>query len=373
MRLNDRDHGARVLQVLLVTAVMVAGTVAFASTSRADSNQIDTTPSWNGSRALSPFGYPNTTTYGQTVTAPAEPMALSSFTFYMSLPSSLLFRGEVYAWDDTNDVATGSALYESPPMHTDASHVMQAVTFDTGGVQLIPGAKYILFATVSKDAAADAQAGSGSWAFVGSDVYPGGGFFFDNDGGNPSEWTAGSWLGGPSDFVFKASFAPPDGDLAISGTPNNMTVDATGPSGAAVSYAMPSVADEDTSGAGTVSCSPASGSMFAIGTTTVSCSVSDPDDSNSPVSSSFTVTVEGAPQQLADVDSTVIGAGPGSSLAAKVVTAQSYLAQGNVAGTCSVLRALVNELRALSGKSVAAATAGSLIADTQRIEAVLSC
>ena len=39
------------------------------------------------------------------------------------------------------------------------------------------------------------------------------------------------------------------------------------------------------------SCSTPSGSTFPIGNTTVTCSVSDPDDSNSPATATFTVTV----------------------------------------------------------------------------------
>lgn len=44
----------------------------------------------------------------------------------------------------------------------------------------------------------------------------------------------------------------------------------------------------------TVGCLPASESTFAIGTTTVTCTATDADDFNSPVTASFTVTVNGA-------------------------------------------------------------------------------
>ena len=373
MRLNARHHAARAFQLVLLVSVLVAGTVSFAEVSRADSSQVDTTSSWNGTRTLGPFGYPNTTTYGQTVTVPATDTQLSSFTFYMSLPSTLLFRGEVYAWDDTNRDVTGTALYESPPMHTAATGVLQAVTFQTGGVKLTAGAKYILFATISKDYAADASGGWGTWGFVGTNAYPGGGFFFNNDGGDPSQWATSTWHGGSSDFAFKADFSPPDSDLGISGTPTDVVTDATGPSGAVVAYVAPTATDEDVPAAASVGCSPVSGSTFAIGTTTVSCSASDPDDTNSPVSSSFNVTVEGAPQQLVDLLGVVHAVGPGKSLSAKVTAAQSYLSQGNVSGTCAVLSAFSAEVSAQSGKSTASGTASTLIADAQRIEAVLGC
>lgn len=51
-------------------------------------------------------------------------------------------------------------------------------------------------------------------------------------------------------------------------------VEATGPQGAVVSYANPATTDL-VDGAGTASCTPASGSTFALGTTPVSCTASD--------------------------------------------------------------------------------------------------
>jgi hypothetical protein len=73
-------------------------------------------------------------------------------------------------------------------------------------------------------------------------------------------------------------------------TDHHMTKVASGPSGAIVSYTAPSASDE---GGETpaVSCAPASGSVFPIGTTTVTCTATDRDDANSPVGATFTVTV----------------------------------------------------------------------------------
>lgn len=362
---------ARALQTLMVASAMVAATMPFPAISRADTASIDTTGNWDGARAIEVFGFPNTATYGQTITVPSGNTELDTFTFYMSLPSTLLFRGEVYAWDDTNHVPTGSDLYESPQMHTSATGAMQAVTFNTGGLKLSAGAKYILFASISKDYYADATSGTGDWAYLGADAYPGGGFFFLNNGGNLSQWTSASWRGGTNDLVFKAEFSPPDSDLGITAAAN-ITADATSPSGAVVSYPMPTATDEDGTATASVNCAPAPGSTFAIGTTTVNCTATDPDDSNSSASS-FTVTVEGASQQLADLLYAVQGAGPGKSLSEKVSTVQSLLSQGNTAGACSTLMAFANEVQAQSGKSVETGTASSLLTDAQRIESVLSC
>ena len=372
MTLNARRHGVRAFQALLAVAAFMTGAVTFATGSRASSDSIDTTSSWNGTKTIGPFGYPNTTTYGQTITAPPGDVTLTSFTFHVALPSTLLFRGEVYAWDDTNHVATGGPLYESAPMHTDATGVFQAVTFNTGGIKLTTGDRYILFATISKDYDADSTSWWGNWEYLGSDAYPGGGFFFNNDGGDPTQWTSSTWRGGPNDLVFGVDFSMPDADLGIT-TSADVTTDATGPSGAAVSYTPPTATDGDGSDSASVSCSHGTGTVFAIGTTTVTCTASDPDDANGPVSSSFTVTVEGASQQLTDLFSAVQGVGPGSSLSSKVALAQWYVDHGYLAVACSTLGAFVSEVRAQSGKSVPQATAGTLIAGARRIGAVLPC
>jgi hypothetical protein len=61
---------------------------------------------------------------------------------------------------------------------------------------------------------------------------------------------------------------------AITGVPANITVKATSPSGARVTYASPEASDLVDGTVG-VSCSPASGSTFALGITRVDCSASD--------------------------------------------------------------------------------------------------
>jgi dipeptidyl aminopeptidase/acylaminoacyl peptidase len=60
----------------------------------------------------------------------------------------------------------------------------------------------------------------------------------------------------------------------ISGIPADFTKTTTNSSGAVVSYASPTASDAVDGGV-TVNCSPSSGSTFALGETTVSCSVSD--------------------------------------------------------------------------------------------------
>ena len=69
--------------------------------------------------------------------------------------------------------------------------------------------------------------------------------------------------------------------------PGDMVVEATGPSGATVSFAAP--AHDAVSGDVAATCSPASATTFALGTTTVHCSATD--NAGNTAHKSFTVTV----------------------------------------------------------------------------------
>ena len=74
----------------------------------------------------------------------------------------------------------------------------------------------------------------------------------------------------------------------ISGVPAPIVAEATSAAGAVVAYAEPTAVD-DRDGVVAVSCAPASGSTFHLGTTTVTCGATDSSGNSS--SRSFTVTV----------------------------------------------------------------------------------
>jgi hypothetical protein len=75
----------------------------------------------------------------------------------------------------------------------------------------------------------------------------------------------------------------------ISGMPSNIVSEATSSTGTVVAYTMPT-ANDAVDGVVAVSCSPASGSMFPLGITTVTCGASDKAGNNA--SSSFTITIK---------------------------------------------------------------------------------
>ena len=70
----------------------------------------------------------------------------------------------------------------------------------------------------------------------------------------------------------------------------DVTEEATGPDGALVSYTSPGTTDA-VDGNGTATCLPASGSQFALGSTTVTCNATD-KAGNAAVATTFTVKVQ---------------------------------------------------------------------------------
>jgi hypothetical protein len=130
--------------------------------------------------------------------------------------------------------------------------------------------------------------------------------------------------------------------------PEAIVVNATSPSGLPVQYQAR--ATDSQGNAIAVSCSPPSGSTFAVGITSVSCSATDGEGWSGH--GGFPVTVRGASDQLADLIEKVRGVGPGRSLEAKLRTARQALEAGDTAGACWVLRDFVRHVETHSAKSI---------------------
>ena len=114
--------------------------------------------------------------------------------------------------------------------------------------------------------------------------------------------------------------------------PGNITAEATGPSGAAVSFSAS--ASDIVDGAITPSCSPASGSIFPLGTTTITCSATDSHSNTG--SANFTVKIQDttAPTLTLPSNMTV----PATSPAGAVVTfsaSATDIVDGSVTVNCS--------------------------------------
>jgi len=114
--------------------------------------------------------------------------------------------------------------------------------------------------------------------------------------------------------------------------PSNQTVEATGPDGAVATYSAPEVSDNYDTGL-VATCTPESGSTFALGETTVNCSVTDSSENTS--SASFTVTVVDTTPPTVDVpaDVTTEATGPDGAAVTYSVSATD-LVDGALGATC---------------------------------------
>lgn len=155
--------------------------------------------------------------------------------------------------------------------------------------------------------------------------------------------------------------------------PGGITEQADDSSGAIVNYFVSAFDQVD--GPRPVSCTPASGSLFPVGTTSVQCSASD--TRGNAASRSFTVTVT-PPPTPAEMTSRLLEKVIGIGFEQAVGLLQSVIARdpardGGDPAACGKLAAFINQLEAQSGKQVPAAIAPFGIAEANRIRKAIGC
>jgi Tol biopolymer transport system component len=155
--------------------------------------------------------------------------------------------------------------------------------------------------------------------------------------------------------------------------PADITENATSPSGAKVTYTVTATDDIDPNP--TLSCDPASGSTFPIGTTTVECTATD--SSGNSTNESFNVVVKGAAEQIStlkeDVADLGLESGLNRSLQAKLDDALAHLIAGRTVPACNKLDEFISQVSSQSGKKINPGDAQRLTADANRIKVVLAC
>ena len=159
--------------------------------------------------------------------------------------------------------------------------------------------------------------------------------------------------------------------------PGPLPVDATSPAGVPMTFHVSATDDVDPSP--TVTCLPASGATFPIGTSTVTCTASDA--SGNTTTGSFTVTVRGAGVQISRLLTEVIAA---SGLTA---TQKEYLRmilerllvgfdpnnQTHRLAACRTLGLFSIFVSVWRGLPIPPALADKWLADSRRIREVLNC
>ena len=166
---------------------------------------IDTHKGWDGASSVIPFGCPDTTAYGETITVPEGLQEINKFTFYMSdggVEGSMRVRGEIYAWDGAK--ATGSAVGQTKAQTIDFSDTAyHPVRFRFQDAMVTPGSQYVIFATIDKnyEKCSDYTV---AWGATDDGAYPGGTFVFQNNSGDESLWTTTPWNPAGIDAALKA-------------------------------------------------------------------------------------------------------------------------------------------------------------------------
>jgi predicted dienelactone hydrolase len=155
--------------------------------------------------------------------------------------------------------------------------------------------------------------------------------------------------------------------------PADITADATGPGGATVTF--DATATDDLDPAPILVCTPAAGSLFAIGNTQVQCVATD--SGGNTANASFVVTVLGADKQIAQLINDVIHATnlPAAVKTQLIATLRSLSADFDPTNpkqrkaACLVLKTFITVVRFAAPP----ATAAEWTADANRIRAVLAC
>lgn len=165
---------------------------------------ISTLDQWDGTidSSVSPFGNPDTATYGQTITTGNVAQVLQSFTFNLTALDAA-FTVEVGTWTGSN---VGEVIYRSDPFSFTAQSEFTAIT-TTPDVTLNANSQYVLYFTTS--GIQDNTSSTNAWGFTADTAYSGGTFVYLNNGNDRSQLTSAAWnsaLGG--DLAFTATLAP---------------------------------------------------------------------------------------------------------------------------------------------------------------------
>lgn len=153
--------------------------------------------------------------------------------------------------------------------------------------------------------------------------------------------------------------------------PRNQIVDATAPTGATVNY--PRATFSNATGTVTITYSKASGSVFPLGTTTVT--VTAVDGAGNRATGTFKVTVEGAMNQVEDLIRYLSGLNINVltklGLVARLASADLALALRAPQIASSTLLGFINEVQKLRGTALTTAQADRMISDGTRIRCVI--
>ncbi len=159
--------------------------------------------------------------------------------------------------------------------------------------------------------------------------------------------------------------------------PANIVVEPTCPLGAIVNYATPTATDNCAVQSVNRTAGPASGSVFPIGTTTVTHTTTD--IYGNTASCSFTVTVKTVVQTIDDLKAAVnantqLNAPQRNGLIAKLDAAEQHFLNGNQNGACAKLADFVNSTQNfISNGTLSATTGNAWISTANHLRNTIGC
>ena len=159
--------------------------------------------------------------------------------------------------------------------------------------------------------------------------------------------------------------------------PASITLEPTCPSGAIATYTAPVGTDNCPGAITTRTAGGASGSVFPIGTTTVTYSVTDAHG-NGPVSCSFTVTVKTVNQTIEDLKTSIMNSSLSPTkkggLVSKLQAAQDALAVGHTSTACTKLADFINSTQNLIDHGeISAAQGNAWISTAAHVRNTIGC
>lgn len=168
---------------------------------------ISTVPAWDGVTAASPLGEPSVATIGQVFTVDPNFTHLDSIAFGIANTGTtdVHFTVLITAWDSAASHATGSVLFSTGPLTLPSALSTFVPLGLPANISLTGNTQYVAFFTASS--LFDGTADSAKLAFVGSDVYAGGGTVFLDNGNDPALLGSATWGTTTADLAFTATFS----------------------------------------------------------------------------------------------------------------------------------------------------------------------
>jgi hypothetical protein len=139
-----------------------------------------------------PFGYPDTSTYGELFTSPSNgDNNLASFSFYMGsqqVAGNIITGAYIATWTGT---MAGTLLYSNGPINYD-NNGDEEITINTGGLGLSANSHYVMFLSISQFYA---QSTGQAAVSQGSSITGLNGFVYNNNEGNFNNLFTTAWSG----------------------------------------------------------------------------------------------------------------------------------------------------------------------------------